>query len=112
MKLDINVNIRFVDQDETDKKLNRILLLLQEIKGKEEIMSEQLDALTVQVTETTTLEQSAITLITGLADQIAAIKDDPAKVQALADQLKASAANLTAAIIRTIALNANTPPVP
>lgn len=106
MKLDINVNIRFVDQDETDKKLNRILHLLQEIKGKEEHMSEQLDALTVQVTETTTLEQSAITLITGLAEQIAAIKDDPVKIQALADQLKTSAAGLSVAII------ANTPAVP
>jgi len=69
----------------------------------EQLMSAQLDTLTAQVTEVETVEQSAITLIQGLAAQIAAIKDDPAAIQALADRLKASSTALAAAI------TANTP---
>jgi hypothetical protein len=49
------------------------------------------------------LEASAITLIQGIAAQLEAAKEDPAKVQALAESLKASASNLSAAIV------ANTP---
>jgi len=47
--------------------------------------------------------QSAITLINGLAAQIANLKDDPAALQALADSLGASSTALAAAI------TANTP---
>lgn len=66
-------------------------------------MSKELDALTAQVAATTELEASAITMIQGLAGQIAASKDDPAKIQALADSLKSGADALAAA------LTANTP---
>lgn len=69
-------------------------------------MSKQLDDLTAQVQATTELETSAITLIQGLADQIAASKDDPAKIQALSDSLKSGASALAAAI------SANTPAAP
>jgi hypothetical protein len=69
-------------------------------------MSTQLDALTAQVTANESLENSAITLIQGIAAQLAAIKDDPAKIQALANSLKTSADSLSAAII------ANTPAAP
>jgi predicted RNA-binding Zn ribbon-like protein len=65
-----------------------------------------LDELQVQVTENTSLEQSAITLIQGIAAQLAAAAQDPAKIQALSDQLNASADALAAAI------QANTPAVP
>ena len=66
-------------------------------------MSVELDALTVKVQETTTVAQSAIALINGLATQIADLKDDPAALQALADSLGASSTALAAAI------TANTP---
>jgi hypothetical protein len=59
--------------------------------------------LSAQVQENQDLEASAITLIQGIAAQLEAAKEDPAKVQALAESLKASAANLSAAIV------ANTP---
>jgi len=87
-------------------KLNRILEILEKIERREKIMSAELDALTTQVTANESLEQSAITLIQGIAAQLAAIKDDPAKIQALADSLKASADTLSAAIV------ANTPAAP
>lgn len=65
-----------------------------------------LDTLEAQVAETTDIELSAILLIQGLADQLAAAATDPVKVQALADSLQASAERLSAAIV------ANTPAVP
>jgi len=65
-----------------------------------------LDDLTTQVAANTSAEQSAITLINGLAAQIAANATDPAKIAALASQLKTSADALGAAIV------ANTPAAP
>jgi peptidoglycan hydrolase CwlO-like protein len=69
-------------------------------------MSQQLDDLSAQVQATTDLEASAVTMIQGLASQISALKDDPAKLQALADSLKSGASALAAAIA------ANTPAAP
>jgi len=84
-------------------KLDAILALVtaQTLKGT--TMSQQLDNLTAQVQATTDTEQSAITLITGLADEIRRLRDDPAALDALHDRLKASADALAAAIV------ANTP---
>ncbi len=67
-----------------------------------EIMAD-LSGLTAQVKANTDVEASAITLLNGLAAQLAAAATDPAKVQDLANQLKTSADALAAAIV------ANTP---
>jgi len=85
------------------KKLDLIIFLLKAILRKEHVMSQELEALSAQVQANEDLEASAITLIQGIAEQLAAAKEDPAKIQELADSLKASAANLSAAIV------ANTP---
>ncbi len=66
-------------------------------------MSKELDALTAQVKAQEAVDDSAITLIQGLADQIAAIKTDPVALQALADELKTKSDALAAAV------SANTP---
>ena len=50
-------------------------------------MSAALDKLTSEVTEMSTAVDSAVTLIGGLADQIRELRDDPAKLDALADEL-------------------------
>lgn len=65
-----------------------------------------LEQLAQQVAQNTSVEESAVTLITGIAAQLAAAKTDPAKIQALADQLSKSAADLSASI------TANTPAAP
>lgn len=62
-----------------------------------------LTALTAEVTRNSEVDDSAITLLNGLAAQIVLLKNDPAALQALADQLKASSDKLSAAIV------ANTP---
>lgn len=65
-----------------------------------------LSALQTAVENATTIEESAITLIQGLADQLAAAATDPAAVQALADQLNAEAQKLADKVA------ANTTPTP
>jgi hypothetical protein len=68
------------------------------INQKEKIMTAQLAALQAQVAENTAVETSAVTLIQGIAAQLAAAQDDPAAVAALVDQLNASADALAAAV--------------
>ena len=62
-----------------------------------------LDSLEVQVRATTSEIQSAILLITGLAEKLREFANDPAKIKELADQLQQSSAALAEAIV------ANTP---
>lgn len=66
-------------------------------------MSVELDALELEVSRNTEVDQSAITLLNGLAAQIEALKTDPVKLQALADNLRSSSDALAAAVV------ANTP---
>ena len=80
--------------------IERLLL----IEGK--LIMSALDELTAQVAANTTVEQSAVTLIEGLAAKLAEAGTDPAKLAALQDSLKASSAALSAAIL------ANTPAAP
>ena len=63
----------------------------------------EFDTLTAQVKANTDVEASAVLLIQGIAAKLEAAKTDPAAIQALADELKASADPLAAAVA------ANTP---
>ena len=69
-------------------------------------VSPELSTLKAQVDKNTSIEESAVTLIQGMAAQMQAAKEDPAAIQALADELNASASDLSAAI------QANTAPPP
>lgn len=79
-------------------KLDAVLGLLNAFLIVENTMSKEVDDLATQVKANTDLEQSAITLIKGLADQLAAAKDDPAKIVALTNELKNKASLLADAI--------------
>lgn len=70
------------------------------INSKESAMASPLDPLTAQVAATVGAEQSAITLIQGLAAALAAAiaANNPAALQALVTQLNASATALAAAV--------------
>jgi hypothetical protein len=89
-----------------ERKIDVILHKLDRLLTFAEREKMTLDELQLQVTQNTTVEASAITLIQGLAAQLAAAAQDPVKVQALADELNASATALAAAV------TANTPAVP
>lgn len=69
-------------------------------------MSAALDSLTAQVAQNTTVEESAVTLINGLAAQITAAGTDPVALAALTTNLNKSASDLAAAVA------ANTPATP
>jgi hypothetical protein len=78
----------------------RILHLILE---RLELMSAQLDALTAQVAQTLTVEQSAVTLINGIAAEIkaavlAAEAGDTAQLTNLSSSLQASSTALAAAV--------------
>lgn len=91
---------------EIDRRLARIERKLDALLLESRIMSAELDQLEAQVKKNTDVEESAIVLITGLATQIAALKDDPVKLAKLSADLKAKADALAAAIL------ANVPPAP
>lgn len=61
-------------------------------------MSVALDRLTAEVAETKTIAASAVALIRGLAQQIRDNATDPAALNALADELDATQADLGAAV--------------
>lgn len=86
-----------------ERKLDAVLSLLT-LYG-DRTMSD-LAALTAQVAQNTSVEQSAVTLIQGLASQLAAAGTDPVALSALQSQLNASATALAAAV------TANTPAAP
>ncbi len=80
------------------QKVDTMLVALQQIKEGNISMSQQLTDLSTKVHAMTDVTNGAVTLIQGLAAQIAALKDDPAALQALSDELTADAANLSAAV--------------
>ena len=93
-----------------DRKLDRILQLVEAVQKKENCMSQALDDLATQVAANTSVEESAVTLINGLAAQLAAAGTDPAKLQSLQASLKASADDLAAAVAANTVADPNNPP--
>lgn len=85
------------------RQLDEVIGLLRILTRRNKEMSADLSALTAAVHANTDAEQSAIALIADLAQRFDDAKADPAAVQALADQLRSSAAALSAAVV------ANTP---
>lgn len=82
------------------RKLRGLVIRL--LSAEEQVMA-TLDDLKTQVESNVSVEASAITLIKGIAQQLADAGADPAKLAALQDQLKSSADALAAAVA------ANTP---
>lgn len=87
-------------------RLNTLFLSLRQIEGMELQVMTDLSDVQAAVNETNTVEQSAISLINGLADKITALSTDPAALADLAAQMRANSAALAADI------QANTPAAP
>jgi hypothetical protein len=104
IQVDVHLHSEGVGQNSgLSAKLDVVIAMLGDVLKKEIQMSKELDALGVQVKANTDAEASAVLLLQGLSTQIAAIKTDPAALQKLSDDLKASADSLGAAVV------ANTP---
>ena len=101
--MEINLHFHEIVNQSISHKIDNLTRLVEQLLEKEIIMSEQMDKLTTEVTETITVQQSAVVLLQGLSAQIEALKTDPVALQALADSLDTSSNELAAAI------TANTP---
>lgn len=83
----------------TERKLDRILQALAELKTQGARMSKEMDDLTAEVANVKGAVASAKVAIAGLRQQIIDAGNDPSKLQALTDSLKESEADLAAAIV-------------
>jgi hypothetical protein len=81
----------------------KILKSLHKVLKELKLMSASLDALTAQVAENTSAEESAITLINNIAAALAAAGTDPAALAELQRQLKVSGDALAAAVVANTA---------
>lgn len=89
-----------------ERKLDRLLTLVQAVLTQEKLMSAELDNLKTQVAANTSAEQSAVLLLGRLGDLIRSSVNDPAALTKLANDLDASKQQLAAAV------TANTPAAP
>lgn len=84
-------------------KLDAILRMLRESKTREVTMSLEMDSLIEAVNENTSLDDSIIEFLNGLADQMLDVAGDKLKATALAEEVRTKTAAVAAA------LAANTP---
>ena len=101
MRIDLHIYLE--SSGSADSRLDQILAQLRAMQAQETTIMKELDDLTTQVQANTDVEASAVTLIQGIAQQLADAGTDPAKLQALQTQLQTSAEALAAAV------TANTP---
>lgn len=102
----MRIDVTLKPSDELLAALARIEGLYRLIYRSQQTMSGELDNLTSEVQQSTTVMASAATLIEGLAKTIRDNIDNPVKLKALADELDASTNALSAAVA------ANTPAEP
>ena len=107
MRIHIDHYFHFEEGTEDgNRKLDKILSILERIKEKETHMSLEMDNLAVAVAQNTTLDESIILLLNGIAAQVVDSAGDKEKATALAAELNAKSDALAAAIL------ANTPVEP
>jgi chromosome segregation ATPase len=82
----------------TDGKLDLVLARLNTLQETVNTMSAEVDRLKASVTQLASVDQSVITLLRGMSDQIRALKQDPAALTALADEVDARVKELGDAV--------------
>jgi peptidoglycan hydrolase CwlO-like protein len=82
----------------TDGKLDLVLARLNTLQETVNAMSAEVDRLKASVASLATVDQSVITLLGGLSDQIRTLKQDPAALAALADEVDARVKELGDAV--------------
>jgi hypothetical protein len=90
--------VDYLEYDYFHQKFDEILALLRGLSQKGDAMSAELDRLKAAVQNCTTVGDSLVTLVKGLAAEIAANKNDPAAVQAISDELNTKTAAWKAAV--------------
>jgi uncharacterized protein YoxC len=82
----------------TDGKLDLVLARLNTLQETVNIMSAEVDRLKASVAQLATVDQSVMTLLRGMSDQIRTLKQDPAALTALADEVDARVKELGDAV--------------
>jgi hypothetical protein len=101
--MNIHVHIHHHGRNGDDEVLHNIFTLTQSIHTKLNEMTPELQRLTDEVAEMKSLQQSAITLLGNLSQMIRERANDPAAINALADDIDSSNKQMADA------LAANTP---
>jgi hypothetical protein len=99
----ITVNVNVILPDRAMRLLEFVATGMQQLMKGQSMASQQFEALKAEVERNTSVDDSIKTLVERLAQQIQDAKDDPAALQALADQLRNSSDSVVAVV------NANTP---
>jgi hypothetical protein len=97
--LRIDVYHHIANETEIQRELGFIRTTLETIAKQGAIMAGELARLQTEVEEMSSVVDSAITLINGLAQQIRDLMNDPAALAALADSLDSKAGELAAAVV-------------
>lgn len=82
----------------TDKKLDTIIGLLEEARGREDALMAQITGLEVKIQELITAVSAAVLLIQGFPARLEAAGVDPVKVAELEGAVAAATANLAAVV--------------
>lgn len=109
---DIHFHIHVDQTTANDPRIDKILTALTALTQGANDMAANLDELTAEVERNTSVDQGAIALLEGLKAQLDAAGNDPAKLQALKDQLAASSDALAAAVTANTPADPNAEPQP
>lgn len=82
----------------TDRKLDTIIGLLEEARGREDALMAQITGLEVKIQELIAAVSAAVLLIQGFPARLEAAGVDPAKVAQLEADVAAATANITAVV--------------
>lgn len=82
-----------------ETKLDKILSELKNLRKDDKVIMRNLEELRAQVSETTTAEKAALTLIQGLVARLDSAAGDEEAVRAIIADLKASEDQLAAAVV-------------
>jgi hypothetical protein len=88
---------------EDARKLDQILAELVDLKAQGVKIMATLDEIVADVADESTVDDSIITLLTNISQQLKDAGNDPAKLQAVKDAIDANKAKIAAAVV------ANTP---
>jgi hypothetical protein len=103
--------MRDVDLYLINKKLDLILAYCRSIIAKENQALTDFSSITSAITNEETVEGSVVTLLQQLSQQLQANANDPAQVQAIAQQITTDATNLAQAVQANTPADPNAPPV-
>ena len=94
----ISLVVKALEKTLVDQKLNKIIELLEEARGREDAIMAQITGLETKIQELIAAVSAAVLLIQGFPARLEAAGVDPAKVAQLEAEVAAATANITAVV--------------